>query len=63
MRAPRSPILLLSPVLTVAFVAAAAPYVYRRRAEPPPEPAARVALPAAISFNEHIRPIFVGNCF
>ena len=63
MRAPRSPILLLSPVLTVAFVAAAAPYVSRRRAEPPPEPAARVALPAAISFNEHIRPIFVGNCF
>ena len=33
MRAPRSLALLLSPVLTVVFVAAVAPFVSRRRAE------------------------------
>ena len=61
MRAPRA--LLISAVVTVAFVAAAAPYVSRRRMEPAAGPAAAMALPDTISFNEHIRPIFVNNCF
>ena len=63
MRVPRALPLLLSPVLTVAFVAAVAPFVSRRRAEPAARTAAAVALPDTISFNEHIRPIFVNNCF
>jgi Protein of unknown function (DUF1553)/Protein of unknown function (DUF1549)/Planctomycete cytochrome C/Concanavalin A-like lectin/glucanases superfamily len=66
MRAPRSLTLLLSPVLTVAFVAAVAPFVSRRHAARPADAAgtaAAMALPETISFNEHIRPIFVNNCF
>ncbi len=66
MRAPRSLTLLLSPVLTVAIVAAVAPFVSRRRAAKPADvsgTAAAIALPDTISFNEHIRPIFVNNCF
>ena len=66
MRVPRVLILLLSSVLTVALVAAAAPVRLPapararagRRAT-----AAAMALPDTISFNEHIRPIFVNNCF
>ena len=54
-------------VLTVALVAAAAPFVSRRQADPEPRgreaTAAALALPDTISFNEHIRPIFVNNCF
>ena len=64
MRAPR--VLLLSSVVTVALAAAAAPFVSRRRAEPAAGTARRaaaMALPDTISFNEHIRPIFVNNCF
>jgi mono/diheme cytochrome c family protein len=61
MRAPRA--LLLSPVLTVALVAAAAPFISWRRAEPAAATAAAIALPETISFNEHVRPIFVHNCF
>ena len=63
MRVPR--VLLLSSVVTVALAAAAAPFVSRRRAEPAAETAtaAALALPDSISFNEHIRPIFVNNCF
>ena len=64
MRAPRPLTLLLSPVLTVAFVAAVAPFVSRRRARSRAAgTAAAMALPDTISFNEHIRPIFVNNCF
>jgi hypothetical protein len=63
MRAPRPLTLLLSPVLTVAFVAAVAPFVSRRRAEPAAGTSKAMALPDTISFNEHIRPIFVNNCF
>jgi mono/diheme cytochrome c family protein len=63
MRAPRALPLLLAPVLTVAFVAAVAPFVSRRRAEPAAGTAAAMALPDTVSFNEHIRPIFVNNCF
>jgi hypothetical protein len=66
MRAPRPLTLLLSPVLTVAFVAAAAPFVSRRRAATPADAAGTakaLGLPDTISFNEHIRPIFVNNCF
>ena len=62
-----SRVLLLASVLAVALVAAAAaPFVSWRKAEPAPETAATdaaLALPATISFNEHIRPIFVNNCF
>ncbi len=54
---------LLSTVLTVALVAAVAPYLSRRRAEPAAKTGQAVALPDTISFNEHIRPIFVRNCF
>jgi uncharacterized protein DUF1553/uncharacterized protein DUF1549/cytochrome c/concanavalin A-like lectin/glucanase superfamily protein len=62
MRAARA-VTLLSPVLTVALVAAVAPFLSRRRAEPAPKTAQAMALPETISFNEHIRPIFVRNCF
>ena len=65
MSVPRA--LLISPILTVALLAAAAPFVSRRRAEPAgggaAAAAAAMALPDPISFNEHIRPIFVNNCF
>jgi hypothetical protein len=61
MKASRA--LLLSAVLTVVFVAGAVPYVSCRRVESAPGPAVAMALPDTISFNEHIRPIFVNNCF
>ena len=61
MRAPRALTLLLSPVLTVAVVAAVAPFVSRRRAPPVAETPKPFELPDAIAFNEHIRPIFVDN--
>jgi mono/diheme cytochrome c family protein len=60
-----SRVLLLASVLPVALVAAAAaPFVSWRKAAPPPAPAATPgpALPDTISFNRHIRPIFVANC-
>src|SRR6267378_3977372 len=66
MRAARGLTLLLAPVLTVAFVAAVVPFVSRRKAATPADAAgtaAAIALPDTISFNEHIRPIFVHNCF
>jgi mono/diheme cytochrome c family protein len=63
MRAPRARTLLLSPVLTVALVAAVAPFVSRRQAPPEAATARPFDLPAAIGFNEHIRPILVDNCF
>jgi mono/diheme cytochrome c family protein len=62
MRPPRA-LTLLSPVLTVALVAAVAPFVSWRKAPPAARTAEAVALPETISFNEHIRPIFVRNCF
>ena len=61
-----SRVLLLASVLPVALVAAAAaPFVSWRKAAPEPAaPAASApALPDTISFNQHIRPIFVANCF
>ena len=61
-----SRVLLLASVLPVALVAAAAaPFVSWRKAAPTPAPAATPgpALPDTISFNQHIRPIFVANCF
>src|SRR5262245_45559963 len=61
MRAPRA--LLLSPVLTLALVAAAAPFVSWRRAKPAATTSAAFALPERIVFNEHVRPILVRNCF
>jgi hypothetical protein len=63
MRAPRALTLLLSPVLTVALVAAVAPFVSRRQAPKAPETARPFELPDIVAFNEHIRPIFVSNCF
>ena len=63
MRAPRAVPLLLSSVLTVAFVAAVAPFVSRRRAPAPVETPKPFELPDVITFNEDIRPIFVDNCF
>src|SRR5687767_1715904 len=61
MRVPRA--LLLPPILTVALVAAAAPFVSRRQAPAAAGTAPDFELPATIAFNEHIRPIFVANCF
>ena len=61
-----SRVLLLASVLPVALVAAAAaPFVSWRKADLAPATAAAPApaLPDAISFNQHIRPIFVANCF
>ena len=61
-----SRVLLLASVLPVALVAAAAaPFVSWRKADPAPATAAVPvpALPDTISFNQHIRPIFVANCF
>ncbi len=61
-----SRVLLLASVLPVALVAAAAaPFVSWRTAAPTPAPAAAPgpALPDTISFNQHIRPILVANCF
>jgi mono/diheme cytochrome c family protein len=63
MRVPRPPILLLPPVLTVALVAAAAPFVSRRQGPAAAGTAKAFELPDTIAFNEHIRPIFVDNCF
>src|SRR5262245_59292175 len=70
MRAFRSRLSLLSPVLAIVLVAAAAPHVSRRRAEPADGAAGAasrtapgMALPNPISFNEHVRPIFVNKCF
>jgi mono/diheme cytochrome c family protein len=63
MRGPRALTLLLSPVLTVAFVAAVAPFVSRRQAKAAAATAQAFELPDTIAFNEHIRPIFVNNCF
>ena len=62
---PPGPILLLSPVLTVALVAAVAPFVSWRQAPEPRGGDGRGLRPSptTISFNEHIRPIFVDNCF
>ena len=61
-----SRVLQLASVLPVALVAAAvAPFVSWRHADPAPATAAlsAPALPDTISFNQHIRPIFVANCF
>ena len=63
MRAPRAPTLLLPPVFTVALVAAAAPFVSWREAPSSAGRAEAFELPATIAFNEHVRPIFVDNCF
>jgi hypothetical protein len=63
MRAPRALTLLLSPILTVALVAAVAPYVSRRQAPKAPETPKPFELPDTVAFNEHIRPILVDNCF
>jgi hypothetical protein len=61
MKASRA--LLLSPVLTVALIGAVAPFVSWRKAPAPAGTAEAVPLPDTISFNEHIRPIFIHNCF
>jgi mono/diheme cytochrome c family protein len=60
-----SRVLLLASVLPVALVAAAAaPFVSWRKADAPATAAAPAPnLPDTISFNQHIRPIFVANCF
>ena len=61
-----SRVLLIASVLPVALVAAAAaPFVSWRKADAAPATAAAPApaLPDTISFNQHIRPIFVANCF
>src|SRR5262245_48735555 len=71
MRAPRSLLPLVSPVLAIVLAAAAAPHVSRRRAQPADGSAAGTAsradaalkLPEPISFNEHVRPIFMNKCF
>src|SRR5688572_6015920 len=61
-----SRVLLFASVFPVVLVAAAAaPFVSWRKADPVPATAAApvTALPDTISFNQHIRPIFVANCF
>jgi mono/diheme cytochrome c family protein len=61
-----SRVVLLASALPAALVAvAAAPFVSWRKADPAPAMAAVPvpALPDTISFNQHIRPIFVANCF
>ena len=60
--------LLLPTVLAVALVGALAPFVSWRQLDPEnPEDAndalEGLALPGAITFNDHIRPILINNCF
>jgi cytochrome c553 len=61
-----SRVLPFATILPVVLVTAAvAPFVSWRKADPAPATAAVAvtALPDTISFNQHIRPIFVANCF
>jgi mono/diheme cytochrome c family protein len=55
--------LLVPAALTVALVAVLAPFVSWRQAKAAAATARAFELPDTIAFNEHIRPIFVNNCF
>ena len=64
MKNPRLLGLLVPPVLAVGLIAVLAPFVsWRSSGDPSDEAVPDFELPEVVTFNDHVRPILVNNCF